>query len=432
MNTTTSSVTRRSFVKSTSTAAALAAVSPGVFGAASKRPLKSALIGTGGRGTGAANDHLQAAKELGVDLRLVMLGDVFEDRLERSIATLKSNAGVEISRGQCVLGFDGYKKVMDADVDIVLLTTPPNFRPVHLAAAVAAGKHVFVEKPVGVDPVGCRSVMATGKVAAEKKLSIVAGTQRRHEPGYLAVAKAVKEGAIGKIMGGTIHFCLGGGSIGKKPEGMSDADWLIRSWGGWAEMCGDHIVEQHVHSIDVMNWFLGGPPINCVSFGHRARRKNGNCYDFFSTDYEFPGGVHIHSMARQVTETWSRIGQFFRGDKGIADVTGLVYADRVYVGGADRKSPVDLGKWERTPTSYVREHMALIRSILDGNPINEAHTIAESSLTAVMGRISAYNGQMVTWEEMMTSSFRCSPNPDDFESGTVKLPAEEPTIPGKG
>ena len=426
------SVTRRSFVQSTSTAAALAALSPGVFGAATKRPLRSAMIGTGGRGTGAANDHLQAAKELGVDLKLVMLGDVFEDRLERSIANLKQAAGIDISRGQCVLGFDGYKKVMDADVDIVLLTTPPNFRPVHMAAAVAAGKHIFVEKPVGVDPVGCRSVMETGKLAAQKKLSIVAGTQRRHEPGYLAVIKAIKDGAIGNIVGGTVHFCLGGGSIGKKPANMSDADWLIRSWGGWAELCGDHIVEQHVHSLDIMNWALGTHPVNCVSFGHRLRRKNGNCYDFFSTDYEFPGGVHIHSMARQVTDTWSRIGQFFRGDKGMADVTGLVFADRIYVGGADRKSPIDLGKWERTPSSYVREHMNLIKSVLEGNPINEAQAIAESSLTAVMGRISAYQGSQVTWDEMMASNFRCSPAPEDWEHGTVKLPPEEAPVPGKG
>lgn len=423
---------RRSFVSSTAaTTAALAALRPGVFGAAQKRPLKSAMIGTGGRGTGAASDHIEAAKQLGVDLKLVMLGDVFEDRLERSIGALK-NVGIEISRGQCVLGFDAYKRVMDADVDIVLLTTPPNFRPVHMAAAVAAGKHIFVEKPVAVDPVGCRRVMEIGKQAAAKKLSIVAGTQRRHEPGYLAVAKAVKDGAIGRILGGTIHFCLGGGSIGKKPAGMSDADWLIRSWGGWAELCGDHIVEQHVHSIDVMNWLLGTPPVNCVSYGHRLRRKNGNCYDFFSTDYEFPGDVHIHSMARQVTGTWSRIGQFFRGDKGIADVTGLVFADRIYVGGADRKSPVNLGKWERTPTAYVHEHMDLIRSVLEGNPINEAQNIAESSLTAVMGRISAYTGEMVTWEQMMVSDFRCSPAPEDWENGTVKMPAEEAPVPGKG
>jgi myo-inositol 2-dehydrogenase/D-chiro-inositol 1-dehydrogenase len=213
---------------------------------------------------------------------------------------------------------------------------------------------------------------------------------------------------------------------------MSDADWLIRSWGGWAELCGDHIVEQHVHSIDVMNWFLGTHPVNCVSYGHRLRRRNGNCYDFFGTDYEFPDGVHIHSMARQVTGCWSRIGQLFRGDRGIADVTGLVFADRIYVGPADRKSPMDLGKWERTPTSYVREHMDLIRSVLEGNPINEAQAIAESTLTAVMGRMSAYSGQMVTWDEMMASNFRCSPAPEDWENGTVKLPPEEAPVPGKG
>ncbi|MBX3747222.1 MAG: Gfo/Idh/MocA family oxidoreductase [Verrucomicrobiae bacterium] len=424
-------ITRRSFVQTTSTASALAALSPGVFGAARTRPLRTALIGTGGRGTGAANDHLEAARELGVDVRLVLLGDVFEDRLERSISALR-NVGIEISRGQTMLGFDAYRRIAEADVDIVLLTTPPNFRPRHLAAAVAAGKHIFVEKPIAVDPVGCRSAMETGRIATEKKLSIVAGTQRRHEPGYLAIAKAIHDGAIGRIVGGTVHFCLDGGSIGRRPPGLSDAEWMIRSWNGWAEMCGDHIVEQHVHSLDVMNWFLGTHPVNCVSFGHRLRRRGGNCYDFFSTDYEFPGGVHIHSMARQVTGTWSRIGQFFRGERGMADVTGLVFADRVYVGGADRRSPIDLGRWERTPTSYVREHMNLIRSVLDGNPINEAQNIAESSLTAVMGRMSAYNGQLVTWDEMMASNFQCTPSAEDFERGTVTLPPEEAPVPGRG
>ncbi len=425
-------INRRAFVRTTSTVAALAVASPGVFGATRRRALKTALIGAGGRGTGAAADHLEAARQLGVDVRLVTVADVYDDRLDRSLGELKKAAGVEIPREQCVLGFDAYRKVMESDVDIVLLTTPPNFRPVHMAAGVAAGKHLFVEKPVGVDPVGCRSVIETGRLAREKRLSIVAGTQRRHEPGYLAVAKALKDGAIGRILGGTIHFCLSGGSIGAKPPTMSASDWLIRAWGGWAELCGDHIVEQHVHSIDVMNWILGTPPIRCVSFGHRVRRHGGNCYDFFSTDYEFPGDVHIHSMARQVSGTWSRIGQLFRGDQGVADITGLVFADRVYVGGADRKTPVDLGKWERTPTAYVHEHMDLIRSVLDGEPINEAQNVAESTLTAVMGRISAYNGQQVTWEEMMASDFRCRPTPEDFEAGNVAMPEESSPVPGLG
>jgi predicted dehydrogenase len=245
------------------------------------------------------------------------------------------------------------------------------------------------------------------------------------------VAQAVKDGAIGKILGGTIHFCLGGGGPGLKPAETPDWEWMIRHWGGWSELSGDHIVEQHVHSIDVMNWFLGTHPISCVSFGARARRKGGNMYDFFSSDYEFPGGVHIHSLCRQVNGTWGRVGQMFRGDKGIVDLQGLVAADKTYVGGADRKSRITLPKIEGHENSYIQEHADLLSSIVAQKPINEAKAIAESTLTAVMGRISAYTGDQVTWDDMMESSFACKPSAADFEAGTVKMPPEVPPVPGK-
>jgi myo-inositol 2-dehydrogenase / D-chiro-inositol 1-dehydrogenase len=424
-------ITRRQFLKTSSAAvagAALAASPVQPAHAAQTKPLQIALIGCGGRGTGAARDCLEAAKYLKLDVRLTMMADLFQDRMDRSRKALR-DLSVEVPSSRCLLGFDAYKKVMESDVDIVLLTTPPNFRPVHLPAAIVAGKHVFVEKPIAVDPPGCRAIVQAGKLAEQKRLSIVAGTQRRHEVGYLAVAKAVQDGAIGQILGGTIHFCLGGGGMGRKPENVSASEWMIRTWNGWCELSGDHIVEQHVHSIDVMHWFLGTHPIQCVSFGHRARRTGGNMYDFFSTDYEFPGGVHIHSMARQVTGCWDRIGQSFRGEKGIADITGLVAADRVYVGPADRKAKLTLPKVDGHENSYVNEHANLLRSVVEQNPLNEAQQIADSTLSAIMGRISAYTGQLVTWDEMVASNFSCKPSAADFEHGTVELPKEEPTLP---
>ena len=434
-NTLPSPTTRREFLKNSGKAVAGAAMLsslPAPCLAVETKNVKVALIGCGGRGTGAARDCLEAAKCIGADVHLTILADVFEDRLARSRNALKKEMEVEVSDDHCYLGFDAYKKVMASDVDLVILATPPNFRPGHFSAAVVAGKHVFMEKPVAVDPVGCRAIMEAGRQAESKRLSVVTGTQRRHEKGYRAVAQALGEGAIGQLLGGTIHFCLSGGSIGRKPSHLSERDWMIRAWGGWCELSGDHIVEQHVHSIDVMNWFLGTHPVNCVSFGHRARRKGGNMYDFFSTDYEFPDGVHIHSMCRQVTGCWDRIGQFFRGRNGIADITGLVAADRVYVGGADRHSPISLPKYEGHKNSYVQEHIDLLESILKGKPINEAQAIAESSLTAIMGRISAYTGQMVTWDEMMASNFACKPSAADFEAGSVTMPPEEAPLPGKG
>jgi myo-inositol 2-dehydrogenase / D-chiro-inositol 1-dehydrogenase len=423
---------RREFLKLTGCAVAGATLAGGLSAATAvtgKPSLKLALIGCGGRGTGAARDCLEAGKVLNYDLRLSVMADVFPDRLARSRGALK-DLGVEVPDERCFLGFDAYQKVMDTDVDLVLLATPPNFRPVHFEAAVTAGKNVFMEKPVAVDPVGCRQVMETGRMAKLKRLSVVAGTQRRHEKGYRSVARAIADGGIGDILGGTIHFCLAGGGIGPKPANRPDWEWMIRAWGGWCEMSGDHIVEQHVHSIDVMNWFLGGPPLQCVSFGDRVRRRGGNMYDFFSTDYEYPNDVHIHSMCRQVTRCWSRIGQIFRGDKGVADVTGLVTADRIYFGSADRRTRYSLPSLEGHKNPYVQEHADLLQSITEQQGINEAQNVAESTLTAIMGRISAYTGQLVTWEEMMKSDFVCRPTPADFAAGTVEMPPEQAPLPG--
>ena len=416
--------------KSAGRAAAVAAATEGAARAVGKEAIKVALIGCGGRGTGAARDCLEAAKVANVNVKFTLLADVFADR-QTSCREELSKLGVEVTAEGCLIGFDAYKKVMESDVDLVLLATPPNFRPSHFAAAIAAGKHVFMEKPVAVDPPGCRAIIEAGKQADAKKLSVVAGTQRRHERGYLSAAQAAQDGAIGKIVGGTIHFCLGGGGPGLKPAETPDWEWMIRHWGGWCELSGDHIVEQHVHSIDVMNWFLGMHPISCVSFGGRAKRKGGNMYDFFSSDYEFPGGVHIHSMCRQVNGTWSRVGQLFRGEKGIVDLQGLVAADRTYVGGVDRKSRITLPKIEGHPNSYIQEHVDLLSSIVTHKPINEAQAMAESTLTAIMGRISAYTGELVTWDDMMGSNFACAPSAADFEAGTVKMPPEVPPVPGK-
>jgi myo-inositol 2-dehydrogenase / D-chiro-inositol 1-dehydrogenase len=427
-----SSHSRRDFLKLSGGALAGAMVAGGLgqdARAAVRPTLKVGLIGCGGRGTGAARDCFEAGKILNVNIQVAALADVFQDRMTRSREALKG-LGIEVPDDRCYLGFSAYRDVLAGDVDLVLLTTPANFHPPHFTAAVAAGKHVFMEKPAAVDPVGCREVIEAGEVAAQRNLSVVSGTQRRHEPGYISVAHAIADGAIGKILGGTIHFCLGGGGIGTKPANVPAWEWLVRRWGGWCQLSGDHIVEQHVHSIDVANWFMGSPPVRCVSFGARARRRGGNMYDFFSTDYEYPDDVHIHSMCRQIGGCWDRIGQSFRGEKGVAEVTGLVSSDRIYVGSADRKSPLALSRGPGHTNPFIQEHVNLIQSILDKKPINEARNLAESTLTAIMGRISAYNGQMVTWEEMMQSDLVCRPTAADFEAGTVEMPPEEAPLPG--
>jgi len=391
-------------------------------GGAEKRAFKIGLIGCGGRGNGALRDCLQAGKELGVEVHIAALADAYQDRLDRTVKGLKKQ-GIEVPEGNRFVGFNAYKELLATDVDVVLLATPPNFRPRHFEACINAGKHVFMEKPVAVDPVGCRKMMEVGKIAAEKGLSVVAGTQRRHAAGYNAAHKAVAEGAIGRILAGTIYWC--GGRLWyreRKPE-WDDAEYLVRNWVSFVEMSGDHIVEQHVHNIDIANWFIGSPPVAAVGFGGRARRKTGNQYDFFSIDYEYPDGVHLHSMCRQVNGCWRKVGEYLVGEKGWTNCSG-----RVQVG--EESLNLEKPKMHRSP--YVQEHIDLLRSIIEGKPINEAQNVAEATMTAIMGRISAYTGQRVTWEEMMKSDLQLSPTPVDFEEGKVKAPPDDVVpVPGK-
>ena len=292
-------LSRRDFVK-TAVATGVAAGGMAILQASSARGqtakvFKIGLIGCGGRGNGAVRNCLAAGKGLKVDVRVTALADAYKDKTDRCREGLKKE-GHNVPEERCFVGFEAYKKLIATDVDIVLMATPPNFRSVHLAACVDAGKHVFMEKPVAVDPVGCRKIMEAGEAAAKKGLSVVAGTQRRHQSAYVATQKVVADGAIGRIVGGQIYWC--GGRLWyreRKPE-WDDAEYMVRNWVSFAEMSGDHIVEQHVHNIDVANWFIGAHPVAAVGIGGRARRMTGDQYDFFSVDYEYPDGVHLHSM----------------------------------------------------------------------------------------------------------------------------------------
>ncbi len=388
-------------------------------GSATKK-LKVGLIGCGGRGNGALGDFIAAAKILGLEVEVTAVGDAFKNQAV--------NAGKKygVDEARCFDGFDAYQKVIATDCEYVLMATPPSFRPLHFEAAIEAGKHCFIEKPVAVDPVGARSVIATGEKAKAKGLAVVTGTQRRHQESYLRNKALIDAGAIGQIKSGVVQWNGQVPWTKRREENESEANYMARNWLNFNETSGDHIVEQHVHNLDVAVWFLGRLPISAIGFGGRARRETGNMFDFFSVDYDFGDGVHIHSQCRQLKGAYSRVGEEFVGTEG-----------ECYGGGKITGKKIDVPPFKMdSDNGMIQEHVDMIRSVMVGTPLNDAKRIAEVTTVAIMGRISAYTGQFVRWSDLMTNessphyNMACSPGPLDFEKGTVKLPEEVAPIPG--
>ena len=414
---------RRSFLEKSALAGAALAATP-VFGASSlpaKGPLKVALIGCGGRGAGALRNFREACKILGREAKVVATADAFQDKASK----VGQQHGLDPK--SCFGGFDAYQKAIATDCDFVLMATPPNFRPTHFEAAVEAGKHCFIEKPVAVDPVGARAVMATGEKARAKGLGVVSGTQRRHTAGYLRNKALIEAGAIGEIRGGVIQWNGRVPWVKKRRDGDSESDYLARNWLNFCETSGDHIVEQHVHNIDVAIWFLGRLPVSALGFGGRARRITGNMFDFFSVDLDFGDDVRIHSQCRQLAGSYTRVGEMFTGAHGAAFGGGKLTGKEVSI----PEIKVD------AKNGQVQEHVALIRSVLKGEPLNEARQIAESTLVAIMSRMSAYTGQLIRWVDVTENekspfyNYACQPTALDFEKGAVTMPEEVPPVPGE-
>ena len=384
--------------------------------------LKAGVIGCGGRGTGAAINFLSA----GPGLKIVALGDTFKDRVDKCREEIKKEKGQDVPEENCFVGFDAYQKVLDAGVDIVILATPPFFRPDHLAAAVQAKKHIFAEKPVCVDPVGARSVMATALKAKGMELCIATGTQRRHQRDYVASWQHVAQGAMGEITGGNVWW--NGGKLWHRDPNASwsEMEYMIRNWVNWSWLSGDHIVEQHVHNLDVMNWFTGTHPVKAVGFGSRLRRVTGDQYDNFSIDYTFENGIHMHSMCRQINGCVNNVSERLQGTKGstncrntILDLKGNEVWKYQYPLDKDGKPTNDV-----SVDPYVQEHIDLVTAIRTGKTFNELENTAISTMVAIMGRISAYTGKETTYEEMMNSDLKVGPKV--FAFGPVDVPKEVP------
>ena len=434
-------LSRRDFIKTSVPilsglgAASLAVGTNRIFAAGSDK-VRIGLIGCGGRGTNDATKCLRSSE----NVELVAMGDLFNDRLERCLRTLRrppsensrgrisvSNK-VKVTQDKCFVGWDAHKKVVACDdVDMVILTEPPHFRPGHLKAAIEAGKHVFMEKPVAVDPVGVRSVIASSELADRKNLTIVAGTQMRRISHLVEGIKAIHDGAIGELVGGQC-VRLGGGMLTwssntkQRQPNWSDMEWQLRRWLFLTWLSGDFIVEMHVHNLDVMNWAFGGPPVQCVGMGGREVRKApeyGNAFDHFAVEYEYPNGVRVEYMGTQIDGFTNRNDQRFVGTKGRA------YTDfgRVVIEG---QKEVEYA-WDRLDPE-IKQHADQIAAIRQGKRLNEGRRIAESTMTSIMGRMSAYTGRALKFDWAMKAS-KLDLSPPKYEFGDLEM--RPVAVPGK-
>lgn len=418
--------TRRSFLKATGASAGAAALSGALPAQAVhtgvSEKLRVGLVGCGGRGAGAAMDALAADPQA----ELVAMGDAFRDRAESCLRLLKRNHEfgdrVHIEDDQVFIGFDNYKQVIDA-CDVVILATPPHFRPQHLAYAVEKGKHAFVEKPVAVDAPGVRSVIESCRLAKEKNLSIVSGLCWRYD---LAVRETMRqlleEKAIGEII--AIESSYNAGSLwhrGDKPE-WSRMEYQVRNWLYYTWLSGDHIMEQAVHSLDKTAWLLGDAhPIRAMALGGRQQRtdpKFGHIYDHFSVFYEYPTGQRVYFTCRQQRDTTTRVDETVLGTEGQAEIL----ANRISTNAGKQ------WKYEGDkPSMYRVEHQELFKSIREGNPINNGHYMSNSTMIALMGRMAAYAGKTLTWDECFNSEERIGP----AEYTWSDIPEPAVAVPGK-
>lgn len=387
--------------------------------------LKAGVIGCGGRGTGAAINFLSA----GPNLKVTALGDVFEDRLSSCRERLSEQKQNEVADENCFVGFDAYQKVIDSGVDIIILATPPFFRPEQFAAAIDARKHVFMEKPVAVDPVGARSIMATAKKAESMSLNVVTGTQRRHQRNYVNTYARVASGAIGELVSANVYW--NGGKLWHRDPNVewTEMEYMIRDWVNWCWLSGDHIVEQHVHNIDVVNWYTGMHPVKAVGFGSRQRRVTGDQFDNFSVDFVMENGIHVHSMCRQINGCANNVSERIQGTMGSTNCSNEIYdlnGETTWT--YEPQGVNDQGNAVLKVGPYDQEHIDLVSAIRTGGYINEAENTAISTMVAIMGRISAYTGKETTWDEMMNSDLKLGPKV--FEFGPVDIPKDVP-IPGQ-
>ena len=408
--------------------------------AAGSDAIKIALIGCGGRGTGAAAQALSTKGPV----KLWAMADAFEDKLETSLATLSKGGQLRtlqelatLSKGERVpdkhiegfadridvpkerrfVGFDAYKHAIDSGPDVVLLTTPPGFRPLHFEYAVRQSKHVFLEKPVAVDPPGVRLVLAANEEAKKKGLKVGAGLQRRHEPGRQATVQRIREGAIGEVLFMRCYWTMGDLWMMPRRAGQTEMEYQMRNWYYFTWLSGDHIVEQHVHNIDACNWVNGAYPVSAQGQGGRQVRTGkeyGQIFDHHFVEFTYDDGCKLFSQSRQIPGCWNSTKDYIHGTKGSVDLSrGILQGP---ANGRQRQSRVD------KISPYQAEHDALFAAIRNNTPHNEAEYAALSTMTAILGRMATYSGKLVEWKDAIESQLSLAPSRHAWDADPPVLP----------
>ena len=419
-------LTRRDFLKNSSAAlagTALLGALPSVH-AAGGDLLKIALVGCGGRGSGAASQALSTDGPV----KLIALADLQPEQLEKSLSNLKTahNDKVEVPKENQFTDFDGYKKAI-ALADVVILATSPGFRPVHFEEAVRQGKHVFMEKPVATDAPGIRRFLQAAEEAKKKNLKVGVGFQRHHQKGYLETVRRIQDGAVGDIQ--LLRCYWNGGSrdgVERLPE-ESEMHYQIRNWYYFTWLSGDHIVEQHVHNLDVCNWIKGTHPVRAQGMGGRQvrnARRHGQIFDHHFVEFEYEDGARMISQCRQIPGCWPTVSEHVLGTKGSAD---LIAGRNLFV--IKGPSAWRFGEKAGRRDAYQEEHDALFAAIRKNEPFNEAAGAAQSTMTAILGRMCTYSGQKVEWDEAFESKLQLVPDPCSWTTAPPVMPDGDGAYP---
>jgi predicted dehydrogenase len=421
MEQTAGALSRRSFLNRASAAGAASAftiVRPELVRGQGKEMLTAGVVGCGGRGTQAVADFLTGSE----NTQVTAMADLFEDKLETSLRRLREDerfapvaSRVKVDPDKRFVGFDAFQKLLATDVDVVFLATPPGYRPAHFEAAINAKKHVFCEKPFGTDPVGVRRFMDAVKKSEQLKLTVVTGAQRRFQKDYMDAVDRIKQGGIGDVT--ALYAYWVGTPVIQQPKGRDpkwgDMTWQHRNWYSFVWICGDQVVEQHLHNIDVCNWVMGTHPVKVVASGGAVWRPqdevHGNIYDHLSADFEYANGVRMSSYCRQFPR-----GLHTNISEQVVGTTGKFLSK-------------DLPRPSVNP--YVAEHTALVNSIRgDGPYINHGMAVAESTMTCVMARESAYSGEEITWDQMMKSQLDLQPKAFSYDEKMEVPPLPVPGV----
>ena len=422
----TTNASRRGFLQATAGAAALTgalALERSAHAAGSSDALKIAVIGCGGRGSGAARDALDS----GANVKIIALADAFPERIfgqdgrpgsRQSIIDHAKGKGladsVDLPEDRCFVGFDAYQKALATDCDVAILATPPGFRPIHFEAAIKAGKHVFAEKPVAVDAPGVRRFLASVQEAKEKKLGVGIGLQRHHQNVYLETMQQLWEGAIGDIQYLRVYWNGTTPWVVDRNEKWSEMEYQMRNWYFFNWLCGDHVVEQHIHNLDVANWLMKGHPTKAYGMGGRQVRTGkrfGEIFDHHFVEFEYENGVRCFSQCRHQENTWSSVSEHAVGTKGEVDIGGgRIRGEKNWRFRGNDNAP------------YVQEHKDLYASIVAGNPYNEGEMGAISTMTAIFARMATYSGRELTWDECFNSNIDLMPKNFAWDAETPLKP----------